>query len=102
MAASPFQHVLRDVAYAARTLRRRVSSTATAVVILALGIGANTTVFRFVSALLLQPPVLPPANPPPQPLRALRPQKPPPRVARGVLAKYARCVHSASEGAITS
>ena len=27
---------------------------------------------------------------------------PAPRVARGVLAKYARCVHSASEGAITS
>jgi dihydroxy-acid dehydratase len=27
---------------------------------------------------------------------------PPPRVARGVLSKYARCVHSASEGAITS
>jgi dihydroxy-acid dehydratase len=27
---------------------------------------------------------------------------PRPRVARGVLAKYARCVHSASEGAITS
>ena len=27
---------------------------------------------------------------------------PPPRVERGVLAKYARCVHSASEGAITS
>jgi dihydroxy-acid dehydratase len=27
---------------------------------------------------------------------------PPPRVARGVLAKYARCVHSAAEGAITS
>jgi dihydroxy-acid dehydratase len=27
---------------------------------------------------------------------------PKPRVARGVLAKYARCVHSASEGAITS
>src|SRR5579883_2244100 len=27
---------------------------------------------------------------------------PPPRVARGVLAKYARCVRSASEGAITS
>jgi dihydroxy-acid dehydratase len=26
---------------------------------------------------------------------------PPPRMARGVLAKYARCVHSASEGAIT-
>jgi dihydroxy-acid dehydratase len=26
---------------------------------------------------------------------------PPPRVDRGVLAKYARCVHSASEGAIT-
>lgn len=28
--------------------------------------------------------------------------KPPLRVQRGVLAKYARCVHSASEGAITS
>jgi dihydroxy-acid dehydratase len=27
---------------------------------------------------------------------------PPPRVARGVLAKYARCVRSASEGAVTS
>ena len=27
---------------------------------------------------------------------------PPPRVRRGVLAKYARCVHSASEGAITT
>jgi dihydroxy-acid dehydratase len=28
-------------------------------------------------------------------------REPPPRVARGVLAKYARCVHSASEGAVT-
>jgi dihydroxy-acid dehydratase len=28
-------------------------------------------------------------------------KKPEPRVARGVLAKYARCVHSASEGAVT-
>ncbi len=34
--------------------------------------------------------------------RRTRWQAPPPRVARGVLAKYARCVHSASEGAITS
>jgi dihydroxy-acid dehydratase len=29
-------------------------------------------------------------------------KEPPPRVARGVLAKYARCVSSASEGAVTS
>jgi dihydroxy-acid dehydratase len=29
-------------------------------------------------------------------------KKPEPRVARGVLAKYARTVHSASEGAVTS
>jgi dihydroxy-acid dehydratase len=29
-------------------------------------------------------------------------QTPPPRVARGVLAKYARCVRSAAEGAVTS
>jgi dihydroxy-acid dehydratase len=28
-------------------------------------------------------------------------QKPAPRVARGLLAKYARTVHSASEGAVT-
>jgi dihydroxy-acid dehydratase len=27
---------------------------------------------------------------------------PPPRVERGVLAKYAKCVRSASEGAVTS
>jgi dihydroxy-acid dehydratase len=27
--------------------------------------------------------------------------KPPPRETRGVLAKYARCVRSASEGAVT-
>jgi dihydroxy-acid dehydratase len=28
-------------------------------------------------------------------------RKPAPREERGVLAKYARCVHSASEGAVT-
>lgn len=46
----------RDIAYAARTLRRNIGFTSAAVLILAIGIGANTTIFRFVSALLLQPP----------------------------------------------
>ena len=46
----------RDIAYAARSLRRNIGFTSAAVLILAIGIGANTTIFRFVSALLLQPP----------------------------------------------
>jgi hypothetical protein len=46
----------RDVAYAGRTLRRNLGVTTVAVLILAIGIGVNTTIFRFVSALLLQPP----------------------------------------------
>lgn len=50
------ENAARDVAYAARTLRRNFGFTAVAVAILAIGIGVNTTIFRFVSALLLQPP----------------------------------------------
>jgi putative ABC transport system permease protein len=49
-------HLTRDLAYAARGIRRNLGFTLVAVGILALGIGANTTIFRFVSALLLQPP----------------------------------------------
>src|SRR5689334_12286683 len=45
-----------DIAFAARTLRRNLAFTAVTVLILAIGIGVNTTIFRFVSALLLQPP----------------------------------------------
>ncbi|AHG93183.1 permease (plasmid) [Gemmatirosa kalamazoonensis] len=49
------ENVARDIVHASRTLRRNRTVTAVAVAILALGIGANTTIFRFVSALLLQP-----------------------------------------------
>ena len=46
----------RDLRHAARLLRRNPLVTATAVLSLAIGIGANTTVFTVTSALLLQPP----------------------------------------------
>ena len=50
------ENVARDLVYAGRSLRRNAGFTAVAVGILAVGIGANLTIFRFVSALLLQPP----------------------------------------------
>ena len=46
----------RDLRHAARLLRRNPLVTVTAVLSLAIGIGANTTVFTVTSALLLQPP----------------------------------------------
>jgi predicted permease len=50
------ENAARDAAFAARTLRRNLGFTAVTVLILAIGIGVNTTIFRFLSALLLQPP----------------------------------------------
>ena len=50
------ENAARDIAFGVRVLRRGAGTTAVAVAILAVGIGANTTIFRFVSALLLQPP----------------------------------------------
>lgn len=46
---------LRDVRYAARSLGRAKASTLTAILILAVGIGANTAVFTLLDRLLLAP-----------------------------------------------
>src|SRR5215471_5209849 len=46
----------RDLRHAARLLRRNPVVTLTATLSLAIGIGANTTVFTIANALLLQPP----------------------------------------------
>ena len=47
--------MIQDVRYGLRTLRRNPGFTATALITLALGIGATTTVFTFADTLLLRP-----------------------------------------------
>ena len=55
MRANPLDDVLQDVKYAGRSLSKTPTFTLVAVLSLALGIGATTTVFSLVDSLLLRP-----------------------------------------------
>ena len=49
------ENILRDIAFALRQMRRKPSFAITAVLTLALGIGANTVIYTLVDSILLRP-----------------------------------------------
>ena len=51
----PFADLVHDVRFAVRQLRKHRAFTAVAVLTLALGIGATTTLFTVLNAVVLQP-----------------------------------------------
>lgn len=55
LAFEPFDTLLRDVRYALRAMLKQKTFTVLAVSCLALGIGANTTIFSFMDSILLRP-----------------------------------------------
>ena len=61
----PFERMSQDLQYALRQLRRSPGFTLTVVLMLALGIGVNTSIFTLLDALLLRP------LPVPEPQRVL-------------------------------
>jgi predicted permease len=61
--AAPIEHLMRDIRYGLRSLRRHPAFSAMAVLSLAIGIGANAAIFGIAHAVLFrQPPLADPAT----------------------------------------